>query len=91
MAPAAGSGRSTERSAAPLKRAKLPTDLRQHDLRHRRVTTWLAEGKSPALVQKAMGHSDLATTMGYAHLLDHDLLALVADDDERALRALADG
>jgi hypothetical protein len=26
-----------------------------------------------------MGHADLATAMGYAHLLDHDLLALVAD------------
>jgi site-specific recombinase XerD len=45
----------------------------------------LAEGKSPALVQKAMGHADLATTMGYAHLLDHDLLALVADDEVQAL------
>jgi hypothetical protein len=36
-------------------RAKLPDELRQHDLRHRRVTTWLAEGKSAALVQEAMG------------------------------------
>src|SRR5690606_10892560 len=26
-------------------RAKLPADLRQHALRHRRVTVWLAEGK----------------------------------------------
>ena len=31
------------RSAAA--RAKLPPELRQHDLRHRRVTSWLAEGK----------------------------------------------
>lgn len=73
-----------------MKRAKLPADLRQHDLRHRRVTTWLAEGKSPALVQKAMGHADLATTMGYTHLVDDDLLALVDHDDERALKALAE-
>ncbi len=70
--------------------AELPNDLRQHDLRHRRVTTWLAEGKSPALIQKAMGHSDLATTMGYAHLLDRDLLALVEEDDQ-GVRALAEG
>ena len=58
-------------------RAGSPDGFVQHDLRHRRVTTWLAEGKSPALVQKAMGHADLATTMAYSHLVDSDLLALV--------------
>jgi integrase len=77
--------------ASAAKRAKLPPDLRQHDLRHRRVTTWLSESKSPALVQRAMGHADLATTMGYAHLVDDALLALVANDDEEALRELAEG
>ena len=71
--------------ANAVKKAGLPTDLRQHDLRHRRVTTWLAEGKSPVLVQKAMGHADLATTMGYTHLVDEDLLALV---EERTLEEL---
>ena len=60
-----------------VKRAGIPDGFVQHDLRHARVTTWLAEGKSPALVQKAMGHADLATTMAYAHLVDDDLLALV--------------
>lgn len=60
-----------------VKRAKLPTGLRQHDLRHRRVTEWLAEEKSPALVQGAMGHSDLRTTLGYAHLVKQHLKALV--------------
>ena len=77
--------------ASAAKRAGLPEDLRQHDLRHRRVTTWLADGKSPVLVQKAMGHADLATTMGYTHLVDDDLLALVEHDEDRALRALGDG
>lgn len=43
--------------------------------KHRRATTWLHDGKSPVLVRRAMGHSDLATTMGYAHLVDDDLLA----------------
>jgi site-specific recombinase XerD len=71
-------------------RAELPDDLNQHDLRHRRVTTWLAAGKSPALVQKAMGHSDLKTTMAYAHLVSDDLLALVETEEDRQLRALAD-
>lgn len=59
------------------KRAKLPSDLRQHDLRHRRVTVWLAEGKPAHIVQKAMGHSDLRTTLEYEHMVDDDLLQLV--------------
>jgi integrase len=59
-------------------RAKLSPLLRQHDLRHRRVTTWLAAGGQPALVQKAMGHSDIKTTMQYTHLNRDDLRALVA-------------
>lgn len=31
-----------------------------------------------ALVQKAAGHSSVRTTMGYVHLVDDDLSALVA-------------
>lgn len=58
-------------------RANLPTGFRQHDLRHRRVTTWLAQGKSPALVQQAMGHSDVKTTMGYYRFLPEHLRSLV--------------
>ena len=71
-----GSLRSSFERAA--KRAKLPKGLRQHYLRHRRVTLWLAEEKSAALVQEAMGHSDLRTTLGYAHLVRSHLKALVA-------------
>ena len=57
--------------------AKLPEGWHLHDLRHRRVTTWLAEGKSPVLVKEALGHRDLRTTMGYYRfVLDH-LRALV--------------
>jgi len=74
-----------------VKRAKLPADVNQHDLRHARCTWWLAAGKSPVLVQKAMGHSDLQTTMRYTHLVSEDLLALVEDPQERELRALAEG
>ncbi len=47
------------------KHAKLPAGLHQHDLRHRRVTEWLAGGQSPVTVMHAMGHSDIKTTMGY--------------------------
>lgn len=49
-------------------KATLPADWRLHDLRHRRVTTWLGEGHSPVLVKEAMGRASLQTTMGYTHL-----------------------
>lgn len=82
-----GSLRRSFASAAD--RAKLPDEFVQHDLRHRRVTTWLAEGKSPALVKEAMGHSDLRTTMGYMHLAKSHLRALVDETRrERLLREL---
>lgn len=58
-------------------RAKLSIDLHQHDLRHRRVTTWIAEGRDVVLVKEAMGHADLRTTMGYTHLAKEHLSALV--------------
>jgi integrase len=63
--------------ASAADRAGLPDAFRQHDLRHRRVTSWLAAGRSAALVQEAMGHSDLRTTLGYSHLARTHLKALV--------------
>lgn len=60
--------------------ASLPEGFVRHDLRHRRVTTWLAEGKSPALVREAMGHSTMEVTMKYTHLAREHLRALVEDD-----------
>jgi integrase len=68
---------------AAVKRAGLPPEIHQHDLRHRRVTTWLAEGKSAALVREAMGHADLRTTLGYSHLAKEHLRALVDPEPER--------
>ena len=59
--------------------AELPEGFRPHDLRHRRVTTWLAAGKNPVHVKEAMGHATLATTMGYTHLLPEHLRALVEE------------
>ena len=49
-------------------RANLPEGFRMHDLRHRRVTTYLEGGNDVIAVQQAMGHADLATTMKYAHM-----------------------
>jgi site-specific recombinase XerD len=60
-----------------VKRAKLPADLHQHDLRHRRVTTWLAAGGDAVKVKEAMGHADLRTTMDYTHLVRENLRSLV--------------
>ena len=56
-----------------MSRAKLPSDLHQHDLRHRRVTTWLAAGGDAVKVKEAMGHADLRTTMDYTHLVRENL------------------
>ncbi len=59
--------------------AELPDGFVQHDLRHRRITTWLAQGQSPAIVKEAVGHSDLRTTMDYMHLSREHLRVLVED------------
>ncbi len=64
---------------AAAKRAKLPAGWHLHDLRHRRVTTWLAAGKDVVKVKKAVGHADLRTTMDYTHLVREDLRVLVAE------------
>jgi integrase/recombinase XerC len=58
--------------------AGIPAAFHRHDLRHRRVTTWLAAGKDVVHVKEAMGHSDLRTTMGYTHLSREHLRSLVA-------------
>lgn len=61
------------------RRASLPLEFRPHDLRHRRVTKWIAEGKDVTLIKEAVGHADLRTTMGYTHLAKEHLRALVED------------
>lgn len=75
------------------KRAKLPLELVQHDLRHRRITVWMAEGKNPVHVMEAVGHADLRTTMAYTHLAREHLRGLVdqdpQDDEREALKDLA--
>jgi site-specific recombinase XerD len=65
-------------------------DMSASALRHRRVTTWLAEGKNPVHVKEALGHADLATTMGYTHLAREHLRSLVETEPKREeLRDLA--
>ena len=64
------------------KRIGLP-GLRPHDLRHGMVTRKLAEGVPVQLVSKYVGHADLATTMGYTHLVPEHLRSVVAAVAER--------
>jgi site-specific recombinase XerD len=65
-------------------RAKLPNGFRLHDLRHRRVTTWLAEGANAVHVKEAVGHADVRATMGYTHLAREHLRSLVAPSSNPA-------
>ena len=58
-------------------KAKLPEGFVAHDLRHRRVTTWLAQGGDVVKVKEAVGHADLRTTMSYTHLVREHLRDLV--------------
>lgn len=74
-----------------LERAGLPTEVRQHDLRHARVTRWLAEGNPIHLVRQAMGHSTVRVTEGYLHLVPQHLRQLVEEPEHDALRKLIVG
>lgn len=53
-----------------------------HVLRHTFATELLRETKNIRLVQKALGHSDVSTTMIYTHVFDEEL--------EKALRGFGD-
>ena len=64
---------------AAVKRAKLPEGFRRHDLRHRRVTSWLAAGADVVKVKEALGHSELRVTMAYTHLTREHLKFLVEE------------
>lgn len=44
-----------------------------HVLRHTFATDLLRETKNIRLTQKALGHSNLATTMIYTHVADEEL------------------
>lgn len=57
--------------------------LRFHDMRHDFGTKLLRETGNLKLVQKAMNHRDIKTTLRYAHVLDHE----VRDGMERAAKS----
>jgi integrase len=51
------------------------SDLRFHDLRHDLATKLLRETGNLKLVQRALNHSDIKTTVRYAHVLDSEVAA----------------
>ncbi len=54
-------------------KADLSKDVHPHTLRHTFATDLYRETKNIRLVQKALGHSDLSTTMIYTHIVDDEL------------------
>lgn len=61
-------------------KAGIQKDIHPHLLRHTMATDLYRQSKDIRLVQRALGHSDLSTTMIYTHIADMDL--------EAALKAL---
>jgi integrase/recombinase XerD len=61
-------------------KAGIAKGVHPHMLRHTYATELYRETKDIRLVQKALGHSHLSTTMIYTHIVD--------DDMETAMRAL---
>src|SRR5262249_56327455 len=51
------------------------TDFRFHDYRRDFATKLLRQERDIRLVQKALGHASIQTTMRYAHVLDDDVAA----------------
>jgi integrase len=82
------------RANIALKRVKqdvIPERWVMHDLRHRRVTTWLAEGQSPVSVQQWVGHSTLAMTMRYHHYTPQGLRPVSEQAQAQAVEEKARG
>ncbi len=54
-------------------KAGISKDVHPHTLRHTFATDLYRETKNIRLVQKALGHADLSTTMIYTHIVDDEL------------------
>ena len=54
-------------------KAEIEKDVSPHTLRHTFATDLYRETGKIRLVQKALGHADLSTTMIYTHIVDEEL------------------
>jgi integrase/recombinase XerD len=55
------------------KKAKIPKNVSPHTLRHCYGSDLLRQTKNIRMVQKALGHNQLNTTMIYTHIVDDEL------------------
>lgn len=55
------------------KKAGINKNISPHTLRHTFATDLYKETKNIRIVQKALGHSDLSTTMIYTHIIDDEM------------------
>jgi site-specific recombinase XerD len=65
------------------KKAGISKDVHPHTLRHTFATDLYRQTKNLRLTQKALGHSQITSTMIYTHIIDDEL--------EDALKNLRDG
>jgi integrase len=75
--------------AAALKAAGID-DLRFHDLRHTRGTRILRATGNLALVQRALAHRSIKTTLRYAHACDDDVRAGLDASESRRIPEVTD-
>lgn len=54
-------------------KAQIEKNVSPHTLRHTFATDLYKNSKNIVLVQKALGHSDISTTMIYTHIVDDEL------------------
>jgi len=57
------------------RKAGIKKDVHPHMLRHTFATKFYRDTKNIVMVQKALGHEDLSTTMIYTHVVDDELEA----------------
>lgn len=63
--------------------------LRNHDLRHDFATKMLRREGDLRKVSKALNHSNIKTTLRYAHVLDEEVHAAVAEQAKHRIRKVA--
>jgi integrase len=66
-----------------LRAARLPSDMRIHDLRHTCAALLIEQGAHPKVIQEQLGHASITTTLDtYGHLFDDHLDQLAEGMDK---------